>query len=908
MLILLIGPPCAGKQTVQDYLVQRHQFAPVRLAKASPGSVSGASTSKTLHFDDPLAFLDYATRRWQQHFVCTDLPLNRETVDAFLKRPWVLLIALEAPLMTRWHRQQARQDGNATLEEFIQLNDALLYATLSSPVNSTEPQDATATSGRMEEKRRERHRQASASSVSGASTIHLPYSHANLVLPPPVLQSARSEGMLAPPKDALAKSALAPLLRIAHLTLQTHWPTLDELYRYLDSMDLLDGERLRPGWDTYFMTLAGLASLRSNCMKRRVGCVLVSSFRVVSTGYNGTPRGMRNCNEGGCARCNGLLQTSARGQPNGRDTHIDDTDMSYQSIACGMALDECLCLHAEENALLEAGRDRAGAGTGGVLYCNTCPCLRCSVKIVQCGIREVVYSLSYSVDGKSAAIFREAGVRAVHHASLSPSLSLSLHPYNSIEHDANNSHCAMRVFDGNALTSLLGTSTGIQGQIKNVGPFTLSVLTNLTHGLFTMNASQPLGKVGWMGIGFGTTMSNSDMIIVWPNEDDTWTLSHRTADGHNTPTASSSADAQPAQLVPVSSLITNSSSGSFASYTFIRALDLTATSYSTTRTQHNTLARATGQDLIYAYSSSNPGTSDTLTPDLQQHDHGAYGSTQIDLSRAVVFAADGTTTATDTSGSEGDSAPYTRYDYLIIIHALCGGLAWLIISPTAVLVARTLRHLQGLWFKLHMLFQVILTLLLTIVAIALGAAAISSEGSDHFDSFHTRLGLIIGVLLLLQLALGWYTHANFDPLRTHRPAQNITHIFLGIILTIAGFVQIKTGFEIYDRSTPGYIYAIYYLVVAGFAAVYLISAGRLVQQRRDSGYRFSRAAFGLGRPSRVGGLSDDYDTKLVSIGKPRLDPYGHLNGSSQWGSTDTITHDSFSHLGQYTGSTRRTFQ
>lgn len=48
------------------------------------------------------------------------------------------------------------------------------------------------------------------------------------------------------------------------------------------------------------MQLADLAAHRSNCMKRRVGCVIVREKRVISTGYNGTPRGMTNCNEGGC--------------------------------------------------------------------------------------------------------------------------------------------------------------------------------------------------------------------------------------------------------------------------------------------------------------------------------------------------------------------------------------------------------------------------------------------------------------------------------------------------------------------------------------------------------------------------------------------------------------------------------
>jgi len=57
------------------------------------------------------------------------------------------------------------------------------------------------------------------------------------------------------------------------------------------------------------MQLADLAAHRCNCMKRRVGCVIVREKRVISTGYNGTPRGMTNCNEGGC-KCTGLVPFS----------------------------------------------------------------------------------------------------------------------------------------------------------------------------------------------------------------------------------------------------------------------------------------------------------------------------------------------------------------------------------------------------------------------------------------------------------------------------------------------------------------------------------------------------------------------------------------------------------------------
>lgn len=97
---------------------------------------------------------------------------------------------------------------------------------------------------------------------------------------------------------------------------------VSELHLTLTHANLLDASRLRPSWDSYFMHLADLAARRSNCMKRRVGCVLVRSGRVISTGYNGTPRGTQNCNEGGCPRCN-----------------IGE--------GSGQSLSSCLCMHAE---------------------------------------------------------------------------------------------------------------------------------------------------------------------------------------------------------------------------------------------------------------------------------------------------------------------------------------------------------------------------------------------------------------------------------------------------------------------------------------------------------------------------------------------------------------------------------
>lgn len=181
-----------------------------------------------------------------------------------------------------------------------------------------------------------------------------------------------------------AADPVAPLVARAQVKHINTCGSVPDLVRELDRLNLCDATRLRPSWDGYFMRLADLAALRSNCMKRRVGCVIVRQNRVVATGYNGTPRHLTNCNDGGCERCN-------------------------HGHGSGAALQTCLCLHAEENALLEAGRDRIGSDS--VLYCNTCPCLTCLIKIVQAGVTEVVYAQSYSMDTLSKRVMSEASVR-----------------------------------------------------------------------------------------------------------------------------------------------------------------------------------------------------------------------------------------------------------------------------------------------------------------------------------------------------------------------------------------------------------------------------------------------------------------------------------------------------------------
>lgn len=96
------------------------------------------------------------------------------------------------------------------------------------------------------------------------------------------------------------ETGLACLIDRAEVRLVNRTSSMSHFHQALKDLNLADEQRLRPDWDQYFMQLASLAAQRSNCMKRRVGCVLIREKRVISTGYNGTPRNLTNCNEGGC--------------------------------------------------------------------------------------------------------------------------------------------------------------------------------------------------------------------------------------------------------------------------------------------------------------------------------------------------------------------------------------------------------------------------------------------------------------------------------------------------------------------------------------------------------------------------------------------------------------------------------
>jgi dCMP deaminase len=119
--------------------------------------------------------------------------------------------------------------------------------------------------------------------------------------------------------------------------------------------------------DEYYMTIAMAVRKKANCLGRRVGAVIVRDNRIVATGYNGTPEGVANCQDGGCARC--------------RDK---------EAYAPSVGYDVCVCVHAEQNALITTARF-GNAIEDATVYSTMRPCFDCTKSMLQAKIQAIYY-------------------------------------------------------------------------------------------------------------------------------------------------------------------------------------------------------------------------------------------------------------------------------------------------------------------------------------------------------------------------------------------------------------------------------------------------------------------------------------------------------------------------------------
>lgn len=143
---------------------------------------------------------------------------------------------------------------------------------------------------------------------------------------------------------------------------------------------------MRPTWEEYFLEITKLVAKRSTCLRRQVGAVIVKDKRILATGYNGAPTNTRHCLDIGCLR-------------------------EQLNIPSGQRIEICRGLHAEQNAIIQAGLHGVSI-KGAEIYSTHQPCITCAKMIVNAGIVKVVYEGEYP-DPMALEILSEGGVEMV---------------------------------------------------------------------------------------------------------------------------------------------------------------------------------------------------------------------------------------------------------------------------------------------------------------------------------------------------------------------------------------------------------------------------------------------------------------------------------------------------------------
>ena len=134
------------------------------------------------------------------------------------------------------------------------------------------------------------------------------------------------------------------------------------------------------------MEVAHLVSKRATCHRRSVGAVLVKEKKILATGYNGAPSGLKHCTDMTCLR-------------------------EKLNIPSGQRHELCRALHAEMNAILQAAHYGVSVN-GAIVYCTNQPCIICAKMIVNSGIEKVVILSGYP-DDLAKKIFEEARIQVL---------------------------------------------------------------------------------------------------------------------------------------------------------------------------------------------------------------------------------------------------------------------------------------------------------------------------------------------------------------------------------------------------------------------------------------------------------------------------------------------------------------
>ncbi|CAK5265915.1 unnamed protein product [Mycena citricolor] len=342
------------------------------------------------------------------------------------------------------------------------------------------------------------------------------------------------------------------------------------------------------------------------------------------------------------------------------------------------------------------------------------------------------------------------------------------------------------------------TTAGLTGDSACTTNMCISAVLNGSTTQYTL-ASTGKQSVGWMamlvtlsscftslipGSGFGTVMAGSPMVIMWPNSNGSVTISQRSAPTEQMPTLV----ANPARVATLDTALSTTSGN--PQFVFTIPSD-----------------SSTAQNLIFGFCDTNPGTAD---PSATLQMHIENGNLNLDLSKALNSSSGSSTSSSSTQTSGSSMLSSTQR--MIIAHAIVSVIAFALLLPSGILLARYLRTFTPTWYTGHWIAQLGLAGPAVIVGISLGFAAagpIRSKILDQHKVFSRcpiitaadnirdlqTTGIVLLVLYLLQVALGAVIHFVKPKNSTRRPIQNYFHALLGLTIIGLGLYQIHDGYS-----------------------------------------------------------------------------------------------------------------
>ncbi|RPD65894.1 hypothetical protein L226DRAFT_182789 [Lentinus tigrinus ALCF2SS1-7] len=333
----------------------------------------------------------------------------------------------------------------------------------------------------------------------------------------------------------------------------------------------------------------------------------------------------------------------------------------------------------------------------------------------------------------------------------------------------------------------------------------------------TVNAStvtyelKALNQLGWMAIGFGSTMANTPMVVLWQIANGTIILSQRQASGRVEPLPVT----HPPRLASLSPR-----ANALPSVTPILAFDIPK--------DNDTL-----QSLIWAFGVTIPDASPnaeieqhldagTLTLDLtKQLDRGG-GSSSSSVASSQLGAGSGIATPTPPTPSQSSpssaSNSASRANSLVDVHAALSAAGFLILLPMGSLVARWSRIFTSKWFTAHWFINVVLGIPFICVGWALGPLAVAQQGREHIVTVHQICGVVLFALYIIEVALGTLIHMRRPKHGRAHPPRNVVHVFLGLTLFGLSIYETVNGID-RDPAVSSVSQNIVVAICIGWAAV-----------------------------------------------------------------------------------------